>query len=62
MVKESNRWMETSDVIPTFPSLVWKARIEASLHDALAGSILAALTSMRRGLPLLEAGRSWHEV
>ena len=59
MVQESSRWIETSDVIPMFPSLVWKVQIEAGLRDALAGSILAALTEMRRGLPPLEAGRGW---
>ncbi len=58
MVKESNRWMESSDVIPMFPSLVWKVQIEASLRDALAASVLAALTDMR-SLPPLEAGRGW---
>ena len=59
MAKESNRWMETSEVIPMFPSLVWKIQIEASLRDALAASILAALTDMRRSLPPLEPGRGW---
>ena len=59
MVKEGNRWMETSDGILMVPSLIWKARIEARLHDSLAGSILAALTQMRRRLPPLEAGRGW---
>ena len=57
MVKGSNRWMETLDVIPMFPGLVWKVQIEAGLRDALAGSILAPLTDMRRGLPPLGAGR-----
>lgn len=55
MVEESNRWMEASDVIPMFPSLVWKIQIEAGLRDALARSILAALADMRRGLPPLES-------
>jgi uncharacterized protein (TIGR02466 family) len=59
MVKEDSRWMETSDVIPMFPSLVWKIRIEAGLRDALAAKILAALTDMRRDLPPLAAGRGW---
>jgi uncharacterized protein (TIGR02466 family) len=62
MVKESNRWMEASDVIPMFPSLVWKIQLEASLRDALARSILAALADMRRGLPPLEAGRGWQSA
>ena len=59
MVKESNRWMESSDVIPMFPTLVWKLQIEAGLRDELAAKILSALTDMRRGLPPLELGRGW---
>ena len=39
MVNESRRWMETSDVIPTFPTLVWKLQIEAGLRDTLAARI-----------------------
>ena len=58
MVQKSNRWMETSDVIPMFPSLVWKVQIEG-LRDALATNIRAALADLRRGLPPLEAGRGW---
>ena len=59
MVNASNRWMETSDVIPMFPTLVWKLQIDAGLRDALATRIVAALTEMRRGLPPLEPGRGW---
>ncbi len=59
MVKESKQWMESSEVIPMFPSLVWKLQIEAGLRDALAASILATLTDMRRDLPPLEPGRGW---
>ena len=59
MVNEGKQWIETSDVIPMFPTLVWKLQIEAGLRDALAASILATLTKMRRGLPPLEPGRGW---
>ena len=51
--------MESSEVIPMFPTLVWKLQIEAGLRDALAASILATLTEMRRGLPPLEPSRGW---
>ena len=43
MTTESKKWMEASDVIPTFPTLVWKVQVEADLRDALAISILEAL-------------------
>jgi uncharacterized protein (TIGR02466 family) len=59
MVNESTRWLETSDVIPMFPTLVWKLQIEAGLREALAAGILNALTDMRRGLPPLEPGCGW---
>ena len=51
--------MKTSDVIPMFPTLVWKRQIEAGLRDALGARILEALTEMRRGLSPLESGRGW---
>jgi hypothetical protein len=59
MVKQTNRWMESSDVIPMFPTLVWKLQIEGGLRDTLAAGILEALTDMRRGRPPLEPGRGW---
>ena len=59
MVNESKRWMETSDVIQTFPTLVWKLQIDAGLHDATAARLLTALTDRRRGPPPLEPGRGW---
>ncbi|MEO6660686.1 MAG: 2OG-Fe(II) oxygenase family protein [Burkholderiaceae bacterium] len=62
MVNEVRRWLESSDVIPMFPSLVWKLQIDAGLRDALAESIFAALTEMRRGLPPLEPGRGWQSA
>ena len=38
-VHEGKQWIETSDVIPTFPTLVWKLQIEAGLRDTLAARI-----------------------
>jgi len=59
MIREHERWMEASDVIAMFPSLVWKIQLESGLRDALNAGIEAALADMRRGLPPLEAGRGW---
>lgn len=59
MIEDRLRWMEASDVIPMFPSMVWKIQLEAGLRDALNANIEAALADLRRALPPLEAGRGW---
>ena len=59
MLKQTERWIEASDVIPMFPTLVWKILLEAELRSAIDVKILAALEGIRRGLPRLEAGQGW---
>jgi hypothetical protein len=59
MVQNSRRWMEASDVIPMFPTFVWKDQIEAGLRDALRQRVLAAMTEMRVRLPPLVQGHGW---
>lgn len=59
MVKEGNPWIEASDVIPMFPTLVWKILLKAELRDALSAKILAALEEIRRDLPRLGPGQGW---
>ena len=59
MVKERDPWIETSDVIPMFPALVWKIQINAALHDAMDAKILETLGRIRRDLPKLGAGQGW---
>ena len=59
MVNEAGKWIEASDVIPMFPTLVWKVLLKAEVRDAIDGTILATLEGMRRDLPGLEPGRGW---
>lgn len=59
MANESGRWIEASDVIPMFPTLVWKVLLKAESRDAIDARILAALEGLRRDLPRLEPGRGW---
>jgi len=59
VVKASDQWIEASDVIPMFPTLLWKILVKPELRDAIDAKILAALGSMRRDLPRLEPGRGW---
>ena len=59
MARSGQQWREASDVIPMFPSLVWKTQIEPGLRDALRARIEAVLAEMRSGLPPLAAGQGW---
>jgi uncharacterized protein (TIGR02466 family) len=59
VAKTSDRWIETSDVIPMFPTLLWKILVKPELRDAIDAKILATLGSMRCDLPRLEPGHGW---
>lgn len=59
MAKERDSWMEASDVIPMFPTLVWKIQVNAQLYEAIDARILAVLESLRQDLPKLAPGQGW---
>ncbi|HEY4646737.1 MAG TPA: 2OG-Fe(II) oxygenase family protein, partial [Steroidobacteraceae bacterium] len=59
MVKDSDPWIEASDVIPMFPTLVWKIQLKAEQHEAINAKILVALERMRRDEPQLASGQGW---
>ena len=59
MVKESDAWLEASDVIPMFPTLVWKILLKTELRDAIDAKALATLERLRRDLPTLQPGHGW---
>ena len=59
MVKESTAWFEASDVIPMFPTLVWKIVLKAQLREVIDARILATLKNLRRDLPPLEHYHGW---
>ncbi len=62
MGNENIRWNETSEVMPMFPTLVWKIQLEAQLREAICTQALAALARMRRDLPPLAPGQGWQSV
>ncbi len=59
MAKVEDPWLEASDVIPMFPTLVWKVQLKAALHQAMDAKILGVLAGMRRDLPKLAPGEGW---
>jgi uncharacterized protein (TIGR02466 family) len=58
-VKETDPWIETSDVIPMFPTLVWKIQIMPAVHEAMDAKLIGMLEEMRRDLPGLAPGAGW---
>jgi uncharacterized protein (TIGR02466 family) len=59
LVKKDDPWIEASDVIPMFPTLVWKVQLGAQLHEAMDARILAALATVRPDAPELALGQGW---
>ena len=50
-------WLESSDVTPMFPTLVWKLQLKAEFHQPMDERIFAALRA--QGLPDAATGRAW---
>ncbi len=59
MVEKDDAWIEASDVIPMFPTLVWKVQLRGKLHEAIDARILAALAGKRRDAPELASSQGW---
>ena len=59
VVEKSDPWFEASDVMPMFPTLVWKIQVASPLHEAMDAKILAALAGMRRDAPEVAPGEGW---
>lgn len=62
MPGQTDRWNDVSDVIPMFPTLVWKIEIEGGLRETIETRACAALSRMRRDLPPLAPGNGWQSV
>jgi len=62
MVKGSDPWLEASDVIPMFPTLVWKILLTAELRRTIDAKVLATLERLRRDLPTLKSGHGWQSA
>jgi uncharacterized protein (TIGR02466 family) len=52
-------WIESSDVVSLFPTLVWKIQLRAEVHEPIDASALGLLQSLRQGLPELKTGEAW---
>lgn len=62
MLEESGGRIGVSDVIPMFPTLVWKVELHTQLIEAINAKAFAALSHMRRDLPPLAPGAGWQST
>jgi uncharacterized protein (TIGR02466 family) len=58
-ISGKHSWIETSDVVSMFPTLVWKIQLRADVHEAIDASVLGLVHSLRRALPELKTGEAW---
>lgn len=59
MDEAGDKWIETSDAITMFPSLVWKIQLRAATHEPMNARLLALLAEMRAAAPPPDAGQGW---
>jgi uncharacterized protein (TIGR02466 family) len=62
MPKESALWVSSSEVIPMFPTFVWRIQLERQLRNDIDAQMLAALARMRRATPPLAPGHGWQSI
>lgn len=53
---------EHSEVIPMFPTLVWKVQLQPAVRDAIDSSVSPFITHLRMVSPPLAAGHGWQSV
>jgi len=56
MGNQNARWSEASDVIPMFPTLVWKIELEAELREAIGVRGARSVRTPEAGLAAAGAG------
>ena len=60
MVETYGANFEESDVLPMFPTFVWKAQVTPSVRQGIEDDVLAKLDEMRRDTSEPAPGRGWH--
>lgn len=58
MDERTNPWVESSDVVPMFPTLLWKLQLKADRHEPMDVSVLSLLARLRGDTPL-PPGQGW---
>jgi uncharacterized protein (TIGR02466 family) len=62
MAEAKETWLEASDVVAMFPTLVWKLQLREASLRAINAKILAVLEAIRRDQPPLVTGQGWQSA
>ncbi len=58
-MSSKHSWIEDSDVLSLFPTLVWKIQLQDEVREPIDASVLGLLHSLRQGEPELKPGAAW---
>jgi uncharacterized protein (TIGR02466 family) len=58
MDERTNPWVESSDVVPMFPTLLWKLQLRPEHHKPMDEAMLSMVARMRGAAPLAP-GQGW---
>jgi uncharacterized protein (TIGR02466 family) len=58
-ISGKHSWIENSDVVSLFPTLVWKIQLRPEVHEPIDVSALGLMHSLRQGQPELKSGEAW---
>lgn len=59
MAPRDDSWIESTDVLSLFPTLVWTIQLKRENYDAVNAKLLELLRKRREGLPVLVRGEAW---
>jgi len=59
MGSEPTSWREDTEVLPVFPTFVWKTTVAPPVQARIESGVLPKLEAFRVGLPALGPGQSW---
>lgn len=59
MESKMDTWIESSDVLPMFPTFVWKTQVARAFHEPLNTTILQVLQARRSDLRPMAPGETW---
>src|SRR5713226_1396768 len=58
-ISGKHSWIENSDVVSLFPTLVRKIQLRAEVHEPIDAAALGLLHSLRQGQPERKSGEAW---
>jgi uncharacterized protein (TIGR02466 family) len=62
MAAQSESWLETSDVVPMFATLVWQLQLRDAVRASIEARLLPLIAQLRGGAAPLQRGQGWQSA